>query len=168
MHCLILSMVICHTNHWWAVKHLVTFSLFGAVSKDEESAKPHVSVNRWEQVYMEVCVVPWDQSATRPAPEASQHELHQCAVLPQPAAGCCLRPGTTTLWWVWTPRKNTVFYVRALFVLFFLTVAVEMRILGELISAFCSLSELDKKKKKTVFIFIKSILYPAVVIQTGC
>lgn len=52
-------------------------------------------------VYIYRCVSsPENRALTRSprqAPKAPQHEPHWCAVRPQPAAGCCCRPGPQTL-----------------------------------------------------------------------
>ena len=56
-----------------------------------------VSAASCEQVYIYGGETRALTSPPRPAPKAPQHEYRQCAVLPQPAAGCCCQPGTETL-----------------------------------------------------------------------
>lgn len=65
MHCIILSMVICHTNFYkGGLLSIWSYFPSSGQSEKKKGVAPHgVSAASCGQVDIEVYVVPWDQSA---------------------------------------------------------------------------------------------------------
>lgn len=100
MHCIILSMLICQTNFYKGGLRGLNHTAW---------ARPALSRYIWRCVsFLET------RTLTGSPLKAAQHELPRGAVLPQPAAGCCCRPGPQTLRWVLTPgdQQSIVCFLR--------------------------------------------------------